>query len=61
MNRKMSDYINVGTSTGFCAAIGVAIGAILNNLVLWLCIGAGIGVVIGAIAHLYKHNQKKKS
>lgn len=57
MNRKISDYWNVGTSIGFCAVLGILAGALLNNLVLWLCIGAGIGVVLGAVSHLYK--QKK--
>ncbi|OQB21178.1 MAG: hypothetical protein BWY11_02192 [Firmicutes bacterium ADurb.Bin182] len=57
MKRKISDYWNVGTSIGFCAAIGILIGALLNNLILWLCIGAGIGVVIGALSQLNKHNK----
>jgi len=51
---KPSDYWNMGTSIGLCAAVGVLLGALLNNLVLWLCIGAGIGVVLGAVAQGYK-------
>ncbi|NNJ32853.1 hypothetical protein [Lacrimispora defluvii] len=54
---KVSDYWNMGTSIGLCAAIGIVLGALLQNLVLWLCIGAGVGVVLGAVTMLYK--QKK--
>ena len=58
MNRhKISDYWNMGTSIGLCAAVGIVLGALLQNLVLWLCIGAGTGVVLGAVPTLYK--QKK--
>lgn len=52
--RKMSDYWNMGTAIGLCAAVGIMLGALLNNLVLWLLIGAGIGVVLGAITQMYK-------
>jgi len=51
---KMSDYWNMGTSIGLCAAIGIVLGALLQNLVLWLCIGAGIGAVLGAVSMAYK-------
>ena len=51
---RLSDYWNVGTSIGLCAAVGVVLGALLQNLVLWLCIGAGVGVVLGAVSMLYK-------
>ena len=54
---KISDYWNMGTSIGLCAAVGIVLGALLQNLVLWLCIGAGTGVVLGAVSTLYK--QKK--
>lgn len=54
---KVSDYWNVGSSIGLCAAIGIVVGALLQNVVLWLCIGAGVGVVLGAVSSLYK--QKK--
>lgn len=43
----------MGTSIGFCAAIGIVLGALLNNLILWLCIGAGVGTVLGAMALVY--------
>ena len=56
--RRISDYWNVGTSIGRCAAIGIVLGALLGNLVLWLCIGAAVGVVLGAVSQVYK--QKKK-
>ncbi len=55
--QKMSDFWNMGTAIGLCAAIGIVLGAILNNVVLWLCVGAGIGAVLGAITQTYK---KKK-
>ncbi len=55
--RGMSDYWNMGTSIGLCAAVGVLLGALLSNLLLWLCIGAGVGVVLGAVSQMYK---KKK-
>lgn len=53
----MANYWNMGTAIGACAAIGIMLGALLDNLILWLVIGAGIGVVLGAITELYK---KKK-
>lgn len=54
---RMLDYWNIGTSIGLCAAIGILMGALLNNLVLWLCVGAGVGVVLGAVTQMYR---KKK-
>lgn len=51
---KVSDFWNMGTSVGLCAAIGIVLGALLQNLVLWLCTGAALGVVLGAISMLYK-------
>jgi hypothetical protein len=51
---KVSDYWNMGTSIGLCAAVGIVLGALLQNLVLWLCAGAGAGAVLGAISMLYK-------
>jgi uncharacterized membrane protein YphA (DoxX/SURF4 family) len=54
MKWKTSDYWSIGTSVGLCAALGILAGALSDNLVLWLSIGAGIGVVIGAVSHLYK-------
>lgn len=50
----ISDYWSMGSSIGLCAAVGVALGALLQNLILWLCIGAGVGVVLGAVSTLYK-------
>lgn len=52
--QNISDYWNMGTSIGLCAAVGIALGALLQNLVLWLCIGAGVGVVLGAVSSLNK-------
>ncbi|MGV8084026.1 MAG: hypothetical protein AB2L09_10400 [Coriobacteriia bacterium] len=56
--RGMADYWNLGTAIGLCAAIGILLGALLDNLLLWLGIGAGVGVVLGAITQL---NRKKNS
>lgn len=57
-NYKLSDYWNLGMSITLCATIGIVLGVLLKNLVLWLSIGAGVGVVIGAISMM---NKKKKS
>jgi len=46
--RKMSEYWNMGTAIGLCAAVGIVLGALLQNVVIWLCIGTGAGVVLGA-------------
>ena len=51
---KVSDYWNMGASIGLCAAVGIMLGALLQNLVLGLCIGAGVGVVLGAVSMLFK-------
>ena len=55
--RKVSDYWSMGSSIGLCAAVGIVLGALLQNLVLWLCIGAGAGVVLGAISEMYKQKR----
>lgn len=55
---RMSEYWNMGTAIGLCAAAGVALGALLNNLILWLCVGAGVGVVLGAITQMARRNGK---
>ena len=58
MNKfRILDYWNMGTSIGFCAAIGIILGALLGNLILWLLIGASIGVVLGAISTLSKEKK----
>ncbi|NLT58974.1 MAG: hypothetical protein GXX99_08440 [Clostridiales bacterium] len=58
MNKHgLSAYWNMGTAIGLCAAVGIVLGALLQNLTLWLCAGAGVGVVLGAVSTLYK--QKK--
>lgn len=51
---KASDYWNMGTSIGLCAAVGIVLGALLQDLILWLCAGAGIGVVLGAVSMQHK-------
>jgi ElaB/YqjD/DUF883 family membrane-anchored ribosome-binding protein len=47
----------MGTSIGLCAAVGIVLGALLQNLILWLCVGAGVGVVLGAVLMLYKNKK----
>jgi ElaB/YqjD/DUF883 family membrane-anchored ribosome-binding protein len=57
-NRKISDYWNAGTAIGMCAAVGIVLGALLQTVVLWLCIGAGVGVVFGAASANKKTRDK---
>lgn len=57
-NRKMSDYWNMGTAISLCTAVGIVLGALLQNVVLWLCIGAGVGVVLGAVSANKKPRDK---
>lgn len=47
--QRMSEILNMGTAIGLCTAISIVLGALLQNVVLCLSIGSGIGVVIGAI------------
>lgn len=47
----------MGTAIGLCAAAGIVLGALLDNLVLWLGTGAGAGVVLGAITQTSKKNK----
>ncbi len=56
--RRMSDYWNMGTAIGLCAAVGIVLGALLQSVVLWLCIGAGVGVVLGAVSTNKKPRDK---
>lgn len=51
---KVTDYWNMGTYISLCAAVGIALGALLQKPVLWLCIGAGIGALSGAVAMRHK-------
>lgn len=55
--RCMAEYWSIGTVIGLCAAGGILLGALLNNLTLWLCIGAGVGAVLGAVLQV---NQNKR-
>lgn len=52
--RKSPDYWGIGTVIGLCAAVGIVLGAILQNVTLGLSAGAGVGVVLGAILEMYK-------
>ncbi len=51
---KISDFWSMGTAIGLCGAIGVVLGSLMDNVTLWLCIGAGVGVVLGAVTQKNK-------
>lgn len=55
---KMSDYWNMGTSIGLYAAVGIVVGALFQNLILWLSVGAGVGAVLGAVSLLYQQKRQ---
>lgn len=40
---------NMGTVMVAGTAAGIVLGALLQNIVLWLLAGAGIGTILGAI------------
>jgi hypothetical protein len=46
-----------GACIGLGAAAGIVVGALLDNVALWLCIGAGLGVVLSGILVLSKGNK----
>lgn len=46
-----------GACIGLGAAVGIVVGALLDNVALWLCIGAGLGVVLSGILVLSKGNK----
>lgn len=54
MSKKHSiaDDWNMSTAIGLCAAVGIAPGALLQNPDLWLCGGAGVGVVPGTVTQM---------
>lgn len=56
--RKMSEFWNMGTAIGLCTAIGIVLGVFLQKVALCMSIGAGIGVVIGAICVIEKQWNK---
>ena len=47
--KNMSEFLNMGTAIALCTAIGIVLGAFLQKVVLCLFIGAGIGVILGAV------------
>jgi uncharacterized membrane protein YfcA len=49
-NWKISNYWNMGTAIVLFTAAGIVLGALLQNVVLWLCIGSCVGVVLGAFS-----------
>ena len=58
MKKAAIRYWNMGTAIGLCTAAGIVLGALLQNVVLWLCIGAGVGVVLGAVSANKKSRDK---
>jgi hypothetical protein len=48
----------MGTAIGLCTAVSIVLGAFLQNVMLCMFIGAGIGVVIGAIYVIRKPQGK---
>lgn len=47
--RKIPKSGGMGQAIGLCGAAGVVLGALFGNVTLWLLIGAGAGVIIGAM------------
>lgn len=47
--RKYSDILNMGSLISFFTGIGIVIGALTNNITMWLYIGAGVGVIVGIL------------
>ncbi|NLL35685.1 MAG: hypothetical protein GX257_10350 [Clostridiales bacterium] len=52
--QRFTGFWNMGTFIWLCSAIGIVLGALLQNVVLWLCLGACIGVLLGAITSINK-------
>jgi len=44
----------MGIAIVLCTSVGIILGALLQNVVLWLFIGAGVGVVLGAVLQIIK-------
>lgn len=42
-------FLNIGATLSLGAGIGLVLGLLLNNLVLWMMIGTGIGFWVGAV------------
>ena len=49
ISRSMGAMMVAGTATG------IVLGALLQNIVLWLFIGAGAGTIIGAVLSANKN------
>ena len=56
--KKMSDYLTVGIAVSLCTAVGGVLGVLLQNVGLWLFIGAGVGVVLGGVLANIKPKDK---
>ena len=47
--RGSSEILNIGTLISLFTGIGIVIGALTNNITMWLYIGAGVGVIVGVL------------
>lgn len=55
--RKMADYWNVGTSIALFTALGILLGLLLGDFAVWVAVGAGLGVVVGAMSVGYQQRR----
>lgn len=44
---------NIGMSIAMCTAIGIMLGALYENIVVWFFIGAVAGLAVGVCGILY--------
>lgn len=47
--KKYSNILNLGLLISLFSGIGIVIGALTNNITLWLYVGAGVGVMVGVL------------
>lgn len=52
MKGSNTNWVGIGLISG--AGIGTTLGVLYNNIAVFTAFGAGIGIVIGAIAASYK-------
>jgi F0F1-type ATP synthase assembly protein I len=52
-----SEYLNMGTSIALGVALGLIIGAMLDNPTWGLLIGAALGVVLGAVVEAQRRSR----
>ncbi|WP_164905966.1 hypothetical protein [Gudongella oleilytica] len=47
--KKYSNILNLGLLISLFTGLGIVIGALTNNITLWLYVGAGVGVMVGVL------------